>query len=328
MALADAAVGVNRTIQQMLVDRELAKRQAIKDELAQMQLDRQNRTQDLQERQLVYSQSRNEKLDADKDADRASAQEEKAAQAEQYKTFLGSVPASMRPVVEAKKYGINATLHDFEDPEAHQAHLTADEAAKTKAEREKYEFQEGLKTSNRLKEIGAQGSEQRRTAAANDARKPTAGGKPGDGSADAYASERAQRALESVKALKGKVSNWTVGPGSILAGIPGTDAKDFAAELNTLKSAIIQNELSEMRQASKTGGALGPVSDYESRILASSLGALEQDQSPRNLSVQLQKIEDSLTRWQAAKGLRGAPGSDVQVTGTTAAALIRKYGGK
>lgn len=124
----------------------------------------------------------------------------------------------------------------------------------------------------------------------------------------AYADERAQRNLQSVQELKGKIGNWTAGPGSALAMIPGTDARDFAAELDTLKANIAFGELTEMRAASKTGGALGQVSERELALLTATLGALDPGQSPENLRAQLDKIEQSIQRWQQAKtGGAGGP---------------------
>jgi hypothetical protein len=51
-----------------------------------------------------------------------------------------------------------------------------------------------------------------------------------------------------------------------------------------------------MRAASKTGGALGQVSDREGALLQSSLGALDIGQSPTQFKAQLKKIKDSITR--------------------------------
>lgn len=169
-------------------------------------------------------------------------------------------------------------------------------------------FMEGLGNTNRigqidrqgnwnLRGIGAQGAEARKTATL----RLMGQGQQGA----AYANERTGRIRQSVSDLKNKVSAWTAGPGSLLASIPATDARNFAAELNTLKSNIAFGELQEMRAASKTGGALGAVSERELSLLESSLGALDQGQSPANLAAQLQKIEDSLSRWEQAKAQIG-----------------------
>lgn len=112
-----------------------------------------------------------------------------------------------------------------------------------------------------------------------------------------YQLERADRNLNSVDELFGKVSISTVGIGGLSSIIPGTPAADFKAELNTLKSNIAFGELTAMREASKTGGALGQVSDQEGARLEAALGALSTNQSPENFKEQLQKIKDSINRW-------------------------------
>jgi hypothetical protein len=131
-------------------------------------------------------------------------------------------------------------------------------------------------------------------------------GPNGPNATQAYGAERNTRVLQSVNELQKKVSPWTTGAGSLLANIPATDARNFAAELNTLKSNIAFNELTEMRAASKTGGALGAVSDKETGLLESALGALDPGQSPANFAAQLEKIKGSLERWESAKS-GGAP---------------------
>jgi hypothetical protein len=63
-----------------------------------------------------------------------------------------------------------------------------------------------------------------------------------------------------------------------------------------------------MREASKTGGALGQVSDNEGRLLGSSLGALSMTQTPETFKQQLQQIKDSIQRWQQAVNQYGVTG--------------------
>jgi len=118
-----------------------------------------------------------------------------------------------------------------------------------------------------------------------------------------YMQERTIRNLQSVKELDKKVSGWTTGAGSLLGGLPATEARDFKAELDTLKANIAFGELTAMREASKTGGALGQVSERELALLTATRGALDPAQSPANFRTQLKKVGDSLARWEAtAKG--------------------------
>jgi hypothetical protein len=169
-----------------------------------------------------------------------------------------------------------------------------------KTEREGYDKQRDAEAAhrNRLAEIAAQGGIQERVARIQKEGKAGAEAEP---AVSPYAEERSIRTVQSVDELLGKVNRWTSGIGSVLSAIPETDARNFAAELETLKANIAFGELTAMREASKTGGALGQVSDREASLLQNTLGALDIGQSPSNLKAQLQKIKDSITRWYTAK---------------------------
>jgi len=67
--------------------------------------------------------------------------------------------------------------------------------------------------------------------------------------------------------------------GEQLSGVPGTDAADAAALMNTLKSQAFISALGAMREASKTGGAVGNVSDAEGGRFENAFVALTQAQS-------------------------------------------------
>ena len=89
-----------------------------------------------------------------------------------------------------------------------------------------------------------------------------------------------------------------------LASIPGTDAANFKARLDTLKSQVGFSVLQEMRNNSKTGGALGQVSDRENVMLQNNLAALDRAQSEPEFKEALKRI---VTYTDAAKDrLRGA----------------------
>ena len=122
-----------------------------------------------------------------------------------------------------------------------------------------------------------------------------------------YQAERQTRNLQSVSELKLKVDT-TPGIFGKTAALPipsflrSEGFRNFRAELDTLKANIAFGELTAMREASKTGGALGQVSDKEGALLQAALGALDMTQSPENFKKQLQKINDSIVRWQTAIG--------------------------
>lgn len=86
----------------------------------------------------------------------------------------------------------------------------------------------------------------------------------------------------------GKITGWE----GMLPNLPGGKAAGVQARLNTLKSQIGFAVLQAMRDASKTGGALGNVSDQEGARLENNLAALSQAQSEGDLRKQLGIIRD------------------------------------
>jgi hypothetical protein len=98
-------------------------------------------------------------------------------------------------------------------------------------------------------------------------------------------------AIEKVKDLLKDVSDWTVGIKSKpLRMIPGTKAFYFKAKLESLKSDLAFSVLSALRETSKSGGALGQVSNYEEEMLKSALGALNLDLNPDQFKEQLNRV--------------------------------------
>lgn len=101
--------------------------------------------------------------------------------------------------------------------------------------------------------------------------------------------------------------------------IPGTDAANAEALLGTLKSQVGFGVLQAMRNASKTGGALGSVSDAEGKRLEANLASLDKAQSLEQFKDSLGQIikftEDAKGRMRNAYNMRhqgagqGSPGS-------------------
>jgi len=87
--------------------------------------------------------------------------------------------------------------------------------------------------------------------------------------------------LAGITGLRGAIPN-----------IPGSQAADAQAKLNTLKSQVAFGVLQDMRNNSKTGGALGAVSDAEGKRLEANLAALENAQSYDQMKDSLKKIID------------------------------------
>mgnify|MGYP001603488631 CR=1 FL=1 len=134
-----------------------------------------------------------------------------------------------------------------------------------------------------------------------------------------YQTERGRRNLQSVDELVPRVSDKTVGLGSYANLIRGTDAYNFKSDLDTLKANVAFGELTAMREASKTGGALGQVSDREAQLLQAALGSLDPGQSPENFTKNLNKIKDSINRWYSAVDTSSSStgGSFTSPSGTT-----------
>ena len=122
-----------------------------------------------------------------------------------------------------------------------------------------------------------------------------------------FTQERAQRNLSSVADLRAAVSPLTVGLGSLISYIPGTGAADFKSNVDTLKANIAFSELQAMRNASKTGGALGQVAVRELELLQSALGALDTRQSKDSFIKNLDKIEASITKFKNASDKKTQP---------------------
>lgn len=108
--------------------------------------------------------------------------------------------------------------------------------------------------------------------------------------------------LPGVAGLRGAIWN-----------IPGSDAANAAADLQTLKTKVAFDVLQEMRNNSKTGGALGQVSDMEQKMLQSALGNLDKSQSIDQLKKNLAGIIDytqrAKDRYAQAYALKHGPGA-------------------
>jgi hypothetical protein len=102
----------------------------------------------------------------------------------------------------------------------------------------------------------------------------------------------------------GGITGWQ----SKLPNAPGSQASDAQAKLNTLKSQVAFGVLQDMRNASKTGGALGAVSDKEGAMLQANIAALENAQSTDQMKESLKKIikysEDAKDRMRGAYNIK------------------------
>ena len=96
------------------------------------------------------------------------------------------------------------------------------------------------------------------------------------------------------------ISGKTTGFGSYFSIIPGTDAKELASVIQTIKARLGFDQLQQMRNSSPTGGALGNVSNKELASLESAVASLDQTLDPRVLRNNLNQIKTSYSNWRNA----------------------------
>jgi hypothetical protein len=117
-----------------------------------------------------------------------------------------------------------------------------------------------------------------------------------------YAS--AQQVRQQLDELAMSVNKVMTSPGleknfglqGYVPNMPGGSAANAAALLETLKTQGAFAALQEMRNASKTGGALGAISDREGQMLQNAMAPLAKAQSPQQVRESLRTILDHIER--------------------------------
>lgn len=120
-------------------------------------------------------------------------------------------------------------------------------------------------------------------------------------------------ALAKITGMVGKIPN-----------APGSAATNVAAKLEAVKSQVAFAVLQSMRNASKTGGALGQVSNFEEQMLQNNLAAITNTgQSHEAMKKNLQQIIDYATaaKGRMAKAYRDTYGEDAPGSGTATQTL-------
>lgn len=103
---------------------------------------------------------------------------------------------------------------------------------------------------------------------------------------------------------------------------------DVEADFESLKSQVAFGVLQAMREASKTGGALGHVTERELSLLENNLAALSLRQSPEKLRKSLQQIIDytNQIKRNLANSYKAQYGRDFSAVQASQKALRQKYG--
>lgn len=126
-----------------------------------------------------------------------------------------------------------------------------------------------------------------------------------------YAVDRADNTMKFIDEALG-MANWTTTGlvGAISKWIPGTKATDLKGVIDTIAGNIGFAELTAMRAASPTGGALGQVSDREIGLLTSVIGSLRQSQSTDQLKNNMIQMQQHLTNWKDSVEINNRYGND------------------
>jgi hypothetical protein len=99
--------------------------------------------------------------------------------------------------------------------------------------------------------------------------------------------------LALVEDVKKRTSDWTAGLGNtLLSKVPLSAAKDYAADLETLKSKLGADVLAEMKAQSKTGATgLGALNMAELKMVQTKIANIDPGQSPAQVQKNLNEIE-------------------------------------
>lgn len=105
-----------------------------------------------------------------------------------------------------------------------------------------------------------------------------------------------RRAIDDARAN----TNWRT-TGKLAGLIPFNQGQeDLQRTADTIEANLSFNALQQMRDASKTGGALGSIAVRELELLGSTIASLKTSQSPEQFRRNLDVIDSSLDRWEAA----------------------------
>ena len=83
--------------------------------------------------------------------------------------------------------------------------------------------------------------------------------------------------------------------GARMRSVEGTPAFDMAQRISTIKGNTAFTRLEQMREASKTGGALGSITEGELELLSNTLGALNPNMSDAEFLRTLTRLEETYT---------------------------------
>lgn len=106
--------------------------------------------------------------------------------------------------------------------------------------------------------------------------------------------------LDAIKQARALARQGGTGYSSLLSALPKSDARALEAAIAPLKGNLAFDRLQEMRDESKTGGALGSVSERELDLLGSVVASLDTGVSQEQFLANLDRIERHFVNSQIA----------------------------
>lgn len=113
----------------------------------------------------------------------------------------------------------------------------------------------------------------------------------------AGAEESARIVNEAISKAKGFVSPTSTGFGSLLSKIPTTDARALEGQINVIKANLGFDRLRQMREESKTGGALGSIAVKELERLEAAVATLDTGLKGQQLIDALNAVSTHYNNW-------------------------------
>lgn len=115
----------------------------------------------------------------------------------------------------------------------------------------------------------------------------------------AQRAEDSQLAVDTINEARNLVSGWSTGYGSLLSGMPNSDARRLQGKLDTIKSNLAAAMIEDMKNQSKTGATgLGALNREELKVLQTSKASLDAGMGADDLKNSLRVIE----KYFAARG--------------------------
>ncbi len=138
--------------------------------------------------------------------------------------------------------------------------------------------------------------------------------------------EGAQNLVRLIDDATANTNYFTAGLGSVTAVIPGTPAADLAGTMESIKSNLAFDRLQQMRDESRTGGALGQIVLRELDMLASVWASTQQSQSPEQLRENLGVLKTRAEALAAAYEAMVAGGGASAGGGSAPQRIWDRYG--